>query len=100
MRPCLMLQKKLKMKGNWATARAQAPCIITLLAHFALSALADTYHLDAASFVAAMMLVYAFVFAFPLHPLDGKEIWDFSKLLWLLLFGLCMAAFLNRGLSS
>lgn len=43
--------------------------------------------------LAAMFLLYAFVLALPLHPLDGGEIWAGHKGIWALFFAAVLAAF-------
>ena len=42
------------------------------------------------------LLIYAFVYSFPIPPLDGKDIWDFSRLLWFAVWSLCIIAFVLR----
>ncbi|MCA8977186.1 MAG: hypothetical protein KDC98_20865 [Planctomycetes bacterium] len=45
-------------------------------------------------FLGAAFLVYAFIYVFPITPLEGTFIWRSSKLLWLLVAAPILAAFL------
>jgi hypothetical protein len=40
-----------------------------------------------------MFLVYCFVYAFPLRPLEGHDLWKRSKLLWACAFAPIFIAF-------
>lgn len=44
-------------------------------------------------FPAAMFLLYAFVYSFPMAPLDGRDIWEHSKLAWAGTFLVILVAF-------
>ena len=54
--------------------------------HFALALAAKTSGLDSVELAAMAVLVYAFVFSFPLTPLEGHHLWKRSKLLWLVVW--------------
>lgn len=47
-------------------------------------------------FLSGSTLLYAFVFSFPLQPLDGEHIWRRSKLLWLAIWAPIMIAFVTN----
>jgi len=59
----------------------------------AIAALSGAYWLSTLS---GIFLLYGFVFAFPLQPLDGKDLWDFSKAGWAVVFLLVLYAFVTR----
>jgi len=69
----------------------------TLLANYVLFlillALSNALGAYPLKFAAAITLIYVFVFAFPIKPLDGHYIWAKSKLQWVLLFLPILAAF-------
>jgi hypothetical protein len=44
-------------------------------------------------FAAAMFLLYAFVYSFPIRPLDGQYLWAQSRLLWLAVWAPVLACF-------
>ena len=62
-------------------------------AHVVLHALAGVLAVPILAHLAALFLLYAFVLALPLHPLDGGEIWAGHKGLWGLFFGAVLFAF-------
>jgi hypothetical protein len=70
-------------------------CLATLyVLHVVLLVLgiyAENQFLD---FAAAMFLLYAFVYAFPIRPLDGHDLWSQSKLTWFLVFLPILGSFL------
>ena len=43
-----------------------------------------------------VFLLYAFVFSFPLRPLDGRDIWDHSPWAWLVVWVVVLVLFLKR----
>lgn len=72
--------------------------LASLLAVYALhlltlwfSALADS---PPSEFLAAMFLVYSFVYAFPIAPLEGHLVWSYSKAAWICLFVPILASFI------
>jgi|GEM_PF-1626144 len=65
--------------------------LLTHLALLAASYLTGAYPL---SFLAGMFIIYAFVYAFPISPLEGYDIWVHSRLFWVLVFLPILAAFL------
>jgi hypothetical protein len=52
------------------------------LIHLLFGVLGSAFGSAALTFCGAMMLVYCFVFCFPIQPLDGSYVWRRSKLLW------------------
>jgi len=48
----------------------------------------------AALFVASMLLIYAFIYCFPIHPMEGYAIWKYSRLKWCGLFIPILISFL------
>jgi hypothetical protein len=57
---------------------------------YVLSAMMGSYPLK---FASAMFLIYCFVYAFPLKPLEGHDLWKRSKLLWTCAFAPIFVAF-------
>ena len=43
---------------------------------------------------AAMFLIYSFIYCFPIRPLEGRMVWDRSRLIWLLIALPILLAFL------
>ncbi len=83
-------------------SRAKAYCaggvlVFLLSGHAACGWLGSTWGLPHLGYLSSVFLVYGFVYSFPLHPLDGKDVWDHSRLAWLILWGANTATFL-RGL--
>ncbi len=72
--------------------------ILSVLGMWVLSMLATWLgagqDLEALSFLGSMFLVYAFVYCFPIRPLEGHFIWAQSKLLWLLVASPILVSFL------
>jgi hypothetical protein len=67
-----------------ANARVATITLLAQLAiHFGLALAARATGLYALQFAAAAVLVYCFVFSFPLPPLEGYHLWKRNKLLWL-----------------
>ena len=56
------------------------------LCHLAILGVARATDWYPAEFVSSILLIYAFVYSFPIAPLEGFEVWAQSKLLWLALF--------------
>jgi hypothetical protein len=76
-------------------ARAAALTQVVFFVSFLLVFAAGEFSgIPALQFLAAMQLVYAFIFVFPIPPLDGYEVWCQSWLVWLGLFLPIFAAFL------
>ena len=48
-------------------------------------------------FVADLFLIYPMVQVFPLKPLDGSDVWAWSRWVWLLVFSGVMGAFMFLG---
>ncbi|MEX0818957.1 MAG: hypothetical protein WD070_05170 [Pirellulaceae bacterium] len=61
--------------------------------HLGLLAVAQVTDFYAVEFASSMFLVYAFVYAFPIAPLEGHEVWVQSKLLWCCLFFSILTSF-------
>ncbi|MCB9796047.1 MAG: hypothetical protein H6741_25400 [Alphaproteobacteria bacterium] len=81
--------------------RAKAVCSATVLLsllslHFLLSALNMAMPTVAGQLLAAMFLLYAFVFVFPFKPLDGGDVWAESRWAWLVLAVVVGACFMTR----
>lgn len=75
--------------------RAAAISLTTMFAiHLALGRLGSWGGSPVMSFASAMFLLYCFVHAFPIRPLEGYDVWRESKLLWLCLFLPILVAFL------
>lgn len=49
----------------------------------------------ALSFTGAMFLLYAFIYSFPIRPLDGHYLWSRSKLLWFVVWLVLLVAFVS-----
>lgn len=65
--------------------RAALALLITLTClQLALSLVGSAISSPVISLAGAMVAVYAFVTAFPLEPLDGWDLWDYSPALWLM----------------
>ena len=47
--------------------------------------------------VADLFLIYPMVQVFPLKPLDGSDVWVWSKWAWFAVFGVVMSAFILLG---
>ena len=54
--------------------------------HLLLLLAASLTGLYVVEFTASMFLIYAFVYVFPIAPLEGHDVWVHRKLLWLILF--------------
>jgi hypothetical protein len=64
-----------------------------LLSFYVLELLAGALNAPLLSMLSGIFVLYAFVFAFPLQPLDGKDLWDYSPWAWLAVFGLVLWSF-------
>ncbi len=62
--------------------------------HLLLLFVATTIESAIVDFSAGMFLVYSFVYAFPINPLPGHDLWARSRLLWLGLFVPILVSFL------
>lgn len=77
-----------------AKARTAGTTLIALLAiHLAINLVGRGLGSYPIQFAAAALLIYAFVFSFPLPPLEGHHLWRRHKLLWLAVWLLILAAF-------
>jgi hypothetical protein len=65
---------------------ATTTLLVLLVVHFALAFAAQTTGSDPVQLAAMAVLVYGFVFSFPLTPLEGHHLWKRSKLLWLVVW--------------
>lgn len=54
--------------------------------HLALLAIAMLSGSGIAEFASSMFLIYAFIYCFPIHPMEGRAIWNDSRGRWCLLF--------------
>lgn len=62
--------------------------------HLLLALLAVTADIPFASGASSFCLIYCFVFAFPIRPLEGHEIWRRSRLRWLLIWTPILLSFI------
>jgi hypothetical protein len=70
-----------------ANAQVATTTLLVLLAvHYALASAGQATGLYPVQLAAAAVLVYCFVFSFPLTPLEGHHLWKRSKLLWLVVW--------------
>ncbi|MCG8418579.1 MAG: hypothetical protein MJE77_11620 [Proteobacteria bacterium] len=51
--------------------------------HLVVGMIGAAFGLELLEHVAVLLLLHAFVFSFPFEPLDGRHIWENSKLMWL-----------------
>ena len=56
------------------------------LIHVVLFAAAKLFAHPGLEFAASMFLLYTFIYCFPIHPMEGRAIWDDSRVRWWLLF--------------
>ncbi len=69
--------------------------LLSMLAiHVGLVFLGDSMQSPELQFLGAIFLVYAFIYVFPIDPLEGKFIWAQSRWLWLLVATPMMVAFI------
>jgi hypothetical protein len=92
----LPLTTDVEYRGTSAgQARTAALALAGLLGlHIALNLAGRMLSIYPLTFASAAVLMYAFVFAFPLPPLEGHRLWRRSKLLWLAIWAPTLAAFL------
>jgi len=77
-------------------ARTATIVLLTLLGfHFAIAAVGHSLGSAPLQFFAAAILMYAFVFSFPLEPLEGHHLWKQNKLLWLAVWLPTLIVFAN-----
>lgn len=68
-------------------AKLAATALLSMLViHWLLHVLAVQLGQSWLEFGSAVFLIYTFVYSFPISPLEGHDVWRFSKLLWLLMF--------------
>lgn len=94
----LPLSSDAELEGD---RRSKAKCagavLVGMIAlHAALGLVGDLTGLDLVTQLSSLFLVYAFVFAFPLQPLDGGDIWAESRWAWLAVWLLVLFFFLGR----
>jgi hypothetical protein len=56
------------------------------LLHLAAAGLAHLAGSPSLGFASGMLLIYCFVYAFPIKPLEGYTVWAYRKSLWVLIF--------------
>jgi len=56
------------------------------IAHLVLLAIAMLSGSGIAQFASSMFLIYAFIYCFPIHPMEGRAVWNDSRRRWCLLF--------------
>jgi hypothetical protein len=56
------------------------------IAHLLLLAIALLSGSGIAQFASSMFLIYAFIYCFPIHPMEGRAVWNDSRGRWCLLF--------------
>ena len=67
---------------------------VLYLMHLGTLAVAYATGDGAASFAASMLLIYSFIYCFPIHPMEGYAIWKYSRLKWCVLFVPILVSFL------
>lgn len=67
--------------------------ILALVFYAASLLVVDPYVVAILRMAFTMLFVYAFVFSFPIHPLDGYYLWKVSIWLWLIVWGPILAGF-------
>ena len=55
----------------------------------------EVLNMSSLNFLGSMLLIYCFVYCFPIEPLEGHIIWSHSKLLWLAISIPILAAFVG-----
>jgi len=74
--------------------RAAAISLTSMFAiHLALVGLGSWIGSPVVNFAASMFLLYCLVYAFPIRPLEGHDVWRQNKLLWLCIFLPILVAF-------
>lgn len=80
-----------------AKARTSLTALGGLFAlHWLAHALGNLWSSPALTFVGSMFLLYAFVYSFPIQPLDGHNLWARSKLLWFMVWIVLLASFVRN----
>jgi hypothetical protein len=78
-------------------ARTAASVLLAMLGlHLAVWAAGRALGWPPLEFAAAAILMYCFVFSFPLQPLEGSHVWRRSKLLWVAVWLPILVAFVNN----
>jgi len=92
----LPLTTDVDYEGTAAAKRKLATCSILgmLGLHFVLTFAGDSLGSPHLAFLGAVTLVYAFVYCFPIRPLEGYFIWSSNKLLWVAVTLPILTAFL------
>jgi hypothetical protein len=78
--------------------RSRIACRVLLglyLLHLALRAASAAFDSDRALLLSALVLVYCFVYSFPIRPLEGYWIWNGSRVLWALLWLPILVSFVS-----
>lgn len=92
----LPLTTDVEFTGTERAKRRLAMCsILGMFAIHVILMAASPAEGSALEFLGAMFLVYAFVYVFPIKPLEGHFIWASSKLQWLLVAAPILYAFLS-----
>jgi hypothetical protein len=73
-------------------------CLLLIL-HLVFFTIDSFFSLYWCSVLSGMFLIYAFVFSFPMFPLEGHHVWKFSKWKWLTLFLVVIVLF-NKSLGE
>ena len=68
--------------------------LVLLGVHLAINVAGRLLHNDTLIFASAGLLMYCFVFSFPLPPLEGYHLWKQSKWLWVAIWLPTLAAFI------
>lgn len=80
-----------------ATGRTAAIVLAGLLVlHWLLFALGQATGSFACEFSASLVLVYGFVYSFPLHPLDGYYLFSSNRWLWAVYFAVMLISFVRN----
>jgi hypothetical protein len=61
--------------------------------HLGLAALHAWSGVAVFGFASSMFLLYCFVYSFPIKPLEGHDIWEHSRVLWICAFVPILASF-------
>lgn len=68
--------------------------LILYVSHLALQWIAVVFDFPAISTLASFLLLYSFVYSFPIRPLEGFSVWKGSRVVWLLLCVPILVSFL------
>lgn len=69
--------------ANSKSNLAVVSLLLMLVVHVALVLIGGSVGSDRMEFLGTLFLVYAFIYVFPISPLEGQFVWRRSKLLWL-----------------